>query len=673
MLEPLEARALAGAIAAPAEVVQRKGNGHAGTAMALAPLAHALFQRVLRHDPADPDWPGRDRLVLSAGHASLLLYVQEVLTGYGLEVDDLARSRRLGSRTPGHPELGITPGVEMSTGPLGQGFASAVGMAAAALHEAARFGGGSEAFEHTVFVIAGDGCMQEGVTAEAASLAGSLGLDGLVAIWDDNRVTIDGPTPDGFSDEVRGRFAAAGWRVLEADDPDDVDALEGVLLEARERTGRPTLVALRTVIGAPAPNRAGTAAAHAGGLGEDEVAAVKEQLGFARDAALDDLLPPEVLAWGRRARGRGARLHAEWDEAMARWRDADPGLAAEWDAFRAGDVSGATAALDAIPRAEAGAEIATRVANGRVIETVSRAGYPLWGGSADLSGSTNVAIAGDAFSAADPRGAFIRFGVREHAMAAFLSGVALAGPWRPYGSTYLVFSDYQRPAIRLAALMGLGVVYVWTHDSVAVGEDGPTHQPVEQLASLRTVPGLAVVRPADANETVDAWGRILASPEGPVALVLGRQAVPVVAWPSSAAVGVRRGAYVLHESEGWEPGYPTIVATGSEVALAMSAADVLESGDVPVRVVSMPCVEWFRAEPADYRGYVVDRTGPVVAVEAGVSPAWYEFADAVVGVDAFGESGSGPELMRLRGLTVDNVVLAVESLVADWEKRLGVE
>lgn len=649
-------RAIAAATAIPAHVVQAKGNGHAGTAMALAPLAHVLYQRVLIHDPADPAWLGRDRLVLSAGHASLLLYVQLYLSGYGLELHDIAASRMLHARTPGHPEIDRTPGIEMSTGPLGQGMASAVGMAAAAKRQQALFPTDDVNLPgQSVYAIVGDGCLQEGVSHEAASLAGTLGLDNLVVIWDDNRITIDGPTSEAFDEDVRGRFTAYGWHVVDVPDGSDPDAIEEALLAAREYTGGPVFVALRTVIGAPSDTHAGTPAAHAGGFGDDEVARIKERLGFAADAGLEELVPATVLHHTRRALDRGKALHEKWDEAMAAWRSKHPSDAARLDRFLRGDVSDELAALEAVPVHAAGASAPTRSASGAVVQALSAVAAPrFWGGSADLSSSTNVAVPGTRFSNAEADGGFIRFGVREHAMAAILSGIALQGPWRPFASTYLVFSDYQRPALRLAALMSLPVIHVYTHDSVAVGEDGPTHQPVEQIAALRTIPGLDVVRPADANEVRQVWRRIIEHSSGPVALVLSRQNLPVLG--RATETGATRGGYVAAEFGSGDA--LAFVATGSEVALAMEAARILwEEDGTGVRVVSMPCVEWFEGESDDYRLTVLPpQLTARVAVEAGRGDAWYKFADAVVGVEEFGESGSGPEVYALRGMTVERVV-----------------
>lgn len=660
-----ETMAVAAAIAIPAHIVQSKGHGHAGTAMALAPLSHVLFSRVMRHSPANPLWPARDRFVLSAGHASLLLYTQLFLTGYGLTLDDIAANRKLGSLTPGHPEFGHTTGVEMTTGPLGQGVASAVGMAIASRHESATFGGGSPLFERTVWVVAGDGCLQEGVSSEASSLAGTLGLDNLVLIWDDNGITIDGPTSADFTEDVRARYRAYGWRVLSIADPTDLGEIERVLRDAGNRTaaaGRPTLVALSSVIGAPSVVFGGKAAAHSGGFGAEELAAVKRTLGFPPDATLEQLVTPEALTFCRRAIARGRTLEAEWADAFSLWAAAEPESAQRWLTAQSEiDTAPALDALKELARGlpGPGTSIATRKTNGHVIALLSPV-LPIWGGSADLAGSTNVAVPGEAFAAGNPAGEFIRFGIREHAMAAILNGIALQGIWRPFGSTYLVFSDYMRPAIRLGALMNLPVLYVLTHDSVAVGEDGPTHQPVEQIASLRTVPGLAVVRPADAAETIAAWRRLVARPEGPVALILSRQDVPVLAPRSGLDRGVWNGGYVA-----WQHGGGldvALISTGSEVTLAIEAAEQLAAEGICARVVSMPCVEWFANSGQAYIDTVLPPAVTArVAIEAGRGDGWWRWVGTggeVIGIEEFGQSGSGAEVMSLRGITTSNIVAA---------------
>ena len=659
-----EARAVAAAIAIPAHVVEAKGHGHAGTAMALAPLSHVLFSRVMRHNPSNPQWIARDRFVLSAGHASLLLYLQLFLTGYGLTLDDIAASRKLGSLTPGHPEHDHTVGVEMSTGPLGQGVASAVGMSIAARHEAARFAAGSPILDHTIWAIAGDGCLQEGVSGEASSLAGTLGLDNLVLIWDDNGVTIDGRTDEAFTEDVRARYLAYGWRVLNIVDHADLAEIERVLRDAADRAaadGRPTIIALKSVIAAPSRKFGGQSAAHSGGFGVEELAKVEQNLGFASEATLEELVTPEALAFARRAIDRGLELEAAWAQRYDIWAADNPDAAASWRDFQTG-TTGQVAALTALDRlaseqAAPGTPVATRKTNGQVLQSLGSV-TALWGGSADLSGSTNVSVPGSAVSALNPGGEFIRFGVREHAMAAILNGIALHGPWRAFGSTYLVFSDYMRPSIRLAALMQLPVIYVFTHDSVAVGEDGPTHQPVEQIASLRTVPGLDVVRPADAAETVAVWRRLIKHAAGPTALILSRQDVPVLGTRENLDAGVANGGYVA-----WKNGDGldlALIATGSEVAIAIAAAKQLSSEGIAARVVSMPSVEWFAASGQPYVDSVLPPSVTArVSVEAGRSDAWWRWVGTqgeVVGVETFGESGSGPEVMSLRGITVQNVV-----------------
>lgn len=630
--------------------------------MALAPLSHVLFSRVLRHSPRHPQWPARDRFVLSAGHASLLLYIQLYFTGYGLTLEDLAASRSLGSRTPGHPEVHHTVGVEMSTGPLGQGVASAVGMAMAARREVAVLTPGSDHLEHTIWALAGDGCLQEGVSSEASSLAGSLGLDNLVLIWDDNGITIDADTSGTFAEDVRARYRAYGWRVLEINDATDLDGIESVLRTAAERTGEPTLVAVKTVIGTPSARFGGTPAAHSGGFGEDELARVLESLGYAPDASLEEFADAEVLRHTRAAADRGDELYSAWQDRHSAWASAQPDAATRWERFSAGHVDSSD--LSRVPAGSPGDLVATRKTNGAVL-TALQDTIQLWGGSADLSGSTNVSVAGKPFSASNPAGEFIRFGIREHAMAAILSGIALHGPWRPFGSTYLVFSDYMRPSIRLAALMKLGVIYVFTHDSVAVGEDGPTHQPVEQIASLRTVPGLDVVRPADAVEVAAVWQRILDSPDRPVALVLSRQDVPVLTSDDATADGARRGGFVRWQSgEGNEV---ALLATGSEVSLAIEAASVLEADGIAARVISIPCVEWFSEADGDYRESVLPASLTArVVVEAGRGDAWYRWAGSggeVVSIEEFGESGSGAEIMRLRGIHLEAVLEAARRVL----------
>ena len=671
-----DAAAVAAARAIALLAVESKGHGHAGTAMALAPLAHVLFHSVLRHDPSAPDWHGRDRFILSAGHASLLLYTQLHLTGYGITLDEIAKARTLASpRTPGHPELGHTPGVEMSTGPLGQGVATAVGLAAALRREAARVDVDTDEplIDSTVWVLAGDGCLQEGVSAEASSLAGTLGLDNLVLLWDDNGITIDGPTSIAFREDVRARYRAYGWRVLEVDDVDNLEQVRDVLLQAKERTGVPTFVAVRTVIGSPAPNRAGTSAAHAGAFGPEETAAVLEALGYQPGTTLQQTVTEPVAALAQAAIERGRGWHRDWQKRLEQ-RLADAQFAAVWRGLHDADARRQRAldALAAIPAPEAGSSQATRAANGAAIKALHAADL-LWGGSADLSDSTSVTVPGQPVAPSNPGGDFVPFGIREHAMAAFLSGVALHGVWRPYGSTYLAFSDYQRPALRLAALMDLATINVFTHDSVAVGEDGPTHQPVEQVSGLRSVPGLTVIRPGDSAEVLAAWRRIIEQPAGPVAIILSRQNLPVQQHASVPAAD--RGGYVLMQhGDGLDL---AIVATGSEVHLAAAAGAALAADGIAVRVISMPSVEWFEAQDAAYREAVLPRgLRTRLVVEAGRTAGWWKYAGldgAVLGIDGFGISGSGAEVLAHYGITADRVLAAARALLDSGAATPGSE
>ncbi|MEU6037279.1 transketolase [Actinomadura sp. NPDC047616] len=649
------------------DVVEAKGNGHAGTAMALAPVAHVLFQEMVRHDPADPGWRGRDRFVLSAGHASLLLYIQLFLTGYGLTLDDLRRTRAFGSRTPGHPEYGHTAGVEMTTGPLGQGVATAVGMAMALRHERALLQAGAPFADRTVWCVAGDGDLQEGVSAEASSLAGTLGLGELVVVYDDNGISIDGPTSLSFTEDVPARYRAYGWHVQVVDDGDDLDALRAALAAARDERDRPSLVAVRTVIGGPAPTRGGTAAAHAGPFGADETAEVKRLLGMDPQASF--AVPEHVLDHTRAALERGARLRADWDKAHAAWRAAAPLDLVDLDERLAtGTLPSGWA--DLLPAPGDGPQ-PTRKAGGAVLAALTEHLPEIWGGSADLSESTNVAFPGRRpFSAADPAGTTLHFGIREHAMAAILNGIALHGGFRPFGTTYLAFSDYLRPALRLAAMMRLPVTLAFTHDSVTVGEDGPTHQPVEQLWGLRGVPGLDVVRPADAAETVAAWRRVLERADRPVAFALGRHPAPALDHGGQDAAGdlaadVARGGYVLADAPSPDV---LIIATGSEVALAVEARDRLAADGIGARVVSMPCLEWFAEQDEAYRDAVLPPDVPArVSVEAGVAQGWWRYLGThgeAVSVERFGLSGPGDRVLAELGVTVDAVVDAARRSIA---------
>jgi len=659
------------------DAVQRAGNGHPGTAMSLAPAAYLLFQRFLRHDPADPAWLGRDRFVLSCGHSSLTLYIQLYLSGYGLALSDLEAFRTAGSLTPGHPEHGHTAGVETTTGPLGQGIATAVGMAMASRYQRGLLDPnapwGFSPFDHRVWVIASDGDLEEGISGEASSLAGLQRLGNLTVIWDDNHISIEGDTGVAFDEDVLARYEAYGWNVhyvgMTPDGDIDILALAQALEDACSQQERPTFIAMRTTIAWPAPHARNTAKAHGAALGAAEVAATKEVLGL--DPSKDFQVSDDVLAHARKVGDRGARLHREWDEAFNAWRAGNPGRADMLDRLLARQLP---AGLEsALPSFEAGTSIATRAASGKVINALAEVMPELWGGSADLAESNNTTIEGGLSflptgaggKDSSPYGRIIHFGIREHAMGAILNGIALEGLTRTFGGTFLVFSDYMRGAVRLAALMQTPVIYVWTHDSVGLGEDGPTHQPIEHLWSLRGIPGLAVVRPADGNETAQAWLEALrrATPTG---LILSRQGLPVIDRSQYApATGTAHGAYVLAEASA--DARAIILATGSEVQVALAARDILEAEGTPTRVVSAPCLEWFDAQDAAYRASVLPDNGAVrVAVEAGATYGWWKYVGthgAVVGIDHFGASADGALLMKEFGITADAVAQSVRQLL----------
>ena len=662
-----------------ADAVEKAGSGHPGTAISLAGVAYLLYQYEMTHDPADARWLGRDRLILSSGHASLLLYIQLVLAGYGLEVSDLEQLRQWGARTPGHPEFGHTPGVETTTGPLGAGFTNAVGMAMAARFEHGLLDpaapAGDSVFDHYVYTIMGDGCLQEGVTSEAASLAGAQELGNLIAIYDDNDITIEGSTDLAFTEDPSARFAAYGWQVLDVDwtgggagYEEDYAALRAALAAARAETARPSLIRLHTVIAWPAPTKQGQASSHGAKLGAQEVAGLKKALGL--DPAQDFYAPDDLLDRTRaRAAERAAAARADWDARFEAWRSAEPERAALLERLRAGRLPEGLA--EALPAWEVGQSLATRAASGRTLSALADVVPELWGGSADLAGSNNTTMAGaPSFLPASlarkegdgPYGRTVHFGVREHAMGGILNGIALDGLTRPYGGTFMVFSDYMRPPVRLAALMGIGPVFVWTHDSIGVGEDGPTHQPIEHLAALRAIPGLDVVRPGDANETAAAWGVILHRRHRPAGLVLSRQNLPVLADARAAAAGVPRGAYVLIEAADADggPAAPEVVliATGSEVGVAAAARDLLQASGTPARVVSAPCLEWFAEQDEDYRARVLPEDAVVVSVEAGIAMGWREIVGAggaVVSLDHFGASAPGTRLFAEYGFTGEHV------------------
>jgi transketolase len=641
------------------DAVQKANSGHPGMPMDSAAMAYVLWTKYLRFNPRNPAWPNRDRFVLSAGHGSMLLYALLHLSGYDLSLDEIRRFRQWESQTPGHPEYGCAPGVETTTGPLGQGFANAVGMAIAEAHAAARFNRPDCAvFDHYTYVIASDGDLMEGVSGEAASLAGHLKLGKLVVLYSDNRISIEGSTDLAFTEDVGARFRSYDWQVLRIEG-NDLREVEAAIASARADRNRPTLIVARTHLGYGSPNRQDTAKAHGEPLGEVEVALTKENLGWPKEPAF--LIPDEALAQFRSAVGRGAALEAEWRQAVDSCSAADPGWGEEVARWLSGQLpQGWDADLPVFDQAQA-----TRVASGVVLNALAKRLPNLMGGSADLAPSNNTRLDGlGDFSAGDYAGRNMHFGVREHAMGSILNGMALSGELIPFGGTFLIFSDYMRPAIRLAALMELGVIYVFTHDSIGLGEDGPTHQPVEQLASLRAIPHLCVIRPADANEVTEAWRIAVERRHGPTALVLTRQKLPAFTRGGAIApaTGVRQGAYVLRDPlDGAQP-RAIVVATGSEVQLALAAQDRLAASGVPVRVVSMPSWELFDEQPNDYRAAVFPAEITArVAVEAGVSLGWERYVGAqgrVLAIERFGASAPVEVLMKEFGFTVERVVEA---------------
>jgi len=667
------------------DAVEKVGNGHPGTAMSLAPAAYLLFKRVMRHDPSDPQWQGRDRFVLSAGHSSLTLYIQLYLAGYGLELSDLQALRTWGSRTPGHPEHGHTPGVETTTGPLGQGVGNAVGMAMAARRERGLLDpdtpAGQSVFDHSIWCIASDGDLEEGVSSEASSIAGVQQLGNLTLVWDHNSISIEDDTNIAFVEDVGKRYEAYGWHVQHVDwqtehgYEEDVAALHGALLAAKSETGRPSFIALKTIIGRPAPNKQNTGKIHGSALGADEVAATKRILGFDPDKTFD--VAPEVLAHARQVQERATLLRAEWDPAYEQWRAGQPERAALLDRLRERRLPEGIEA--AFPTFEPGKEVATRRASGAVLDAIAAKLPELWGGSADLAESTNTTPKGEMSFLPPERsskefpgdwyGRVLHFGIREHGMGAILNGIVLHGLTRPYGATFLVFSDYMRPSVRLAALMGIPATYVWTHDSIGLGEDGPTHQPVEHLTALRAIPGLDVVRPADANETSVAWHTVLTHTDRPAALALTRQNVPTFPRGTdgfASADGVANGGYVLLDTDG-DPDV-IIVGTGSEVQLAVGARDLLAAEGIDARVVSMPCQEWFAAQDEGYRNSVLPPSVRArVSVEAGIAMSWRHIvgdAGRSVSVEHFGASADYKTIFRELGVTADAVAAAAKDSIA---------
>jgi transketolase len=671
------------------DAVQKVGNGHPGTAMSLAPVAYTLFQKAMRHNPADPDWPGRDRFVLSAGHSSITLYTQLYLAGFGLELDDLKALRTWGSKTPGHPEHGHTAGVETTTGPLGQGVGNAVGMAMAARRERGLFdpdaAPGESVFDHHIYAICSDGDLEEGVSSEASSLAGTQKLGNLTLIYDDNDISIEGDTDVAFTEDVPARYAAYGWDVHRIDwtnggtrYEENVKELWDALEKARATTDRPSFIALKTVIAWPAPHAQGTGKAHGSALGEEEVAATKKILGFDPEQTFE--VPPEVIAHTRAVLEKGKRAEAEWQGRFDAWAADNPDRRELFDRMQTRSLPAgwekALPSFDADPKG-----VATRKASGEVLSAIAPELPELWGGSADLAESNNTTPKGASsfipaelstkdFSG-DIYGRVLHFGIREHGMGSIMNGIALHGGTRVYGGTFLTFSDYMRGAVRLASLMQLPVTYVWTHDSIGLGEDGPTHQPVEQLAALRAIPGLDVVRPGDANETVAAWQAILENTGNPAGLILTRQNVPTFPRGSqgfSSTDGVARGAYVLIDAEGGSPDV-ILIGTGSELQLAVQARELLAEKGISARVVSMPCREWFDRQEQSYRDTVLP---PIVkarvSVEAAVSMGWREVVGStgrMVSLEHYGASADYATIYREFGITAEAVALAAEGSISD--------
>jgi transketolase len=650
--------------------VQAAGNGHPGTAMSLAPAAYLLFQKLLRHDPVDPAWIGRDRFVLSCGHSSLTLYIQLFLSGYGLSLEDLKLLRQWGSLTPGHPEHGHTAGVETTTGPLGQGVANAVGMAMAARYERGLYdpkaAAGASPFDHHIWCFASDGDLEEGISGEASSLAGHQQLGNLTLLYDDNHISIEGDTKVAFSEDVAARYAAYGWHVVHVDDINDIQEMYDAFVAARDETERPTFIQVRSIIGWPAPHKQNTGAAHGSALGADEVAATKKILGFDPDVSF--YCPDEVLAHTREVIDRGRAAREEWKVGFDKWAAANPETASELERITERRLP---AGWDAkLPDFDGEKSISTREASGAVINAVAQVMPEFWGGSADLAGSNNTDIKGaDSFlpkaHGGSPYGRILHFGIREHAMGSIMNGITLHGGTRVFGGTFLTFSDYMRGAVRLAALMKLPVTYVWTHDSIGLGEDGPTHQPIEHLAALRAIPGLDVVRPADATETTIAWRTILEHKDRPAGLILTRQGVPVFDRSElGSAEGVSRGAYVLAEASAGTAKV-ILIATGSEVQIALAAREQLEADGTPARVVSMPCREWFEAQDASYRQEVLPpNIRARVSIEAAVALGWRDFVGEdgeCLSLDHYGASAPYEILYEQFGMTADRAVAAAHA------------
>ena len=675
-----------------ADAVQKVGNGHPGTAMSLAPVAYLLFQKVMRHDPSDDRWTGRDRFILSPGHTSLTLYLQLFFSGYGLEMEDLESLRTWGSKVPGHPEYRHTTGVEITTGPLGQGLASSVGFGYAQRYTRGLFDAdapaGQSPFDHHVFVIASDGDLQEGITSEASSLAGTQELGNLVVIYDDNKISIEDDTNVAFNEDVLGRYAAYGWDTARVDwrnggeYKEDVEALYDAIVAATKVTDKPSIIALSTIIGWPSPNKQNTSGVHGSALGADEVAATKKVLGFDPEKSFQ--IEPEILAHVREVAERGKQERAEWEKSFQAWREVNPEKAELYDRIKNEELPRDYKA--AFPTFAVGKAVASRKASGEVINAIADTFPELWGGSCDLAGSNNTTIeSADSFipesrSTAkwhgSPYGRVLHFGIREHAAAAIVNGIVMSSQTRAFSGTFLIFSDYQRPSVRLGALMKVPSIYVWTHDSIGLGEDGPTHQPVEQLSALRAIPGLDVVRPADANETSVAWRTILEQHDHPAGLALTRQDLPTIPREDlhpehdgekfASAEGVARGGYVIADTEGTPD--VVLIATGSEVQLALESREQLAAKGIAARVVSMPCREWFDAQDEQYRNSVIPRDVKArVSVEAGIRMSWNDLlgdAGRAVSLEHFGESADYQTLYREFGITTDAVTSAAEESIA---------
>jgi transketolase len=671
----LDDRAVVIARALAMDSVQKAGHGHPGTAMSLAPVAYNLFQNHLNHDPADPNWLGRDRFVLSCGHSSLTLYIQLYFSGYGVELDDLKSFRTWNSLTPGHPEYGHTAGVEMTTGPLGAGVATAVGMAMAARYERGLLDpdapAGKSIFDHNIWVICSDGDLQEGVSGEASSLAGTQQLGNLKMIYDDNRISIEGDTHVAFTEDVSARYRAYGWNVIEvatkSDGDVDLAALDAAMVAAEKETLKPTLIRMHSVIAWPAPKARNTAESHGSALGAEEIAATKVLLGLNPEESF--ATPAEVIAHVRKVKERGAAMRADWDKNFATWKSANPDRAALLARLVSKDLP---AGWDKeLPIFAPGKDVATRKASGDVIAAIAKVLPEFWGGSADLAGSNNTVIstagsflpASSAMAKANPYGRMIHFGIREHAMGSILNGVALHGLSRCFGGTFAVFSDYMRPAVRLAAIMDIASIFIWSHDSIGLGEDGPTHQPVEHLAALRAIPNFDVVRPGDANEVREAW-KVILQRRKPAGLLLSRQNLPVVDRSTHGDVAlVAKGAYILKEASGSAD--VVLIATGSEVGVALATQEILEASGVSTRVVSAPCLEWFKESDAAYQGKVIPKNAKLrVSIEAGIAQGWRDYigdSGIAISLERFGASASAGKLFSEFGFGPDVIAAKIQS------------